>query len=313
LKVLVTGATGFVGGQLIEALVSRGEHAVRAVVRGARGGLPQSVDCMRVSDLAGDESFGELLRDVDVVVHLAARVHVMDDHAEDPVAEYRRINVEATERLAKEAAQAGIRRFIFLSSIKVNGEGGQGSYSETDEPAPTDPYGVSKWEAEQRLAEVAAETGMEVLIIRPPLVYGPGVGANFAALIKVVRKRVPLPFGAVKNRRSFVSVFNLIDLICLCLYHPAAANDTFLVSDGMDLSTADLLRRIGAALGRPARLFNIPPRVLMAGAVLLGRRGQADRLLGSLEIDISKTRKLLGWRPPLTVSEGLAFLGKSEH
>lgn len=312
MKVLVTGSTGFVGARLVEVFASRGEHTVRAAVRNDRGSLPQSVERFRVNDLAGEQPLGELLREVDVVVHLAARVHVMDDHAGDPLAEYRRVNVEATERLAREAARAGVRRFVFLSSIKVNGEGGQRSYSERDEPAPLDPYGVSKWEAEQGLAEIAAETGMEVVIIRPPLVYGPGVGANFGALVKVVERGVPLPFGSVMNRRSFVSVFNLVDFVYLCLDHSDAANETFLVSDGADLSTADLLRCIGEALGRPARLFNVPPWLLMAGANLLGKRGQADRLLGSLAVDISKTRKCLGWKPPFSMSDGLAFLKDSE-
>jgi nucleoside-diphosphate-sugar epimerase len=240
---------------------------------------------------------------VDIVVHLAARVHVMRDSATDPLAEFRRVNVAGTERLALAAATAGVRRFVFLSSVKVNGE--KGGYNESDPPAPQDAYGISKHEAELGLRVIAAETGMEVVIIRPPLVYGPGVKANFHVLLWAVARGVPLPLGAIHNRRSLVALDNLVDIIVTCIDHPAAANQTFLVSDGEDLSTTELIRHLARAMGRPARLIPVPASVLMAGATLLGKREVAARLCGSLQVDITKARELLGWLPPITMDEGL--------
>jgi nucleoside-diphosphate-sugar epimerase len=232
----------------------------------------------------------------------------MNDKSADPLAEFRRVNVEATAALARQAAGAGVRRFVFLSSIKVNGEfteAGQ-PFTADDAPAPEDPYGVSKHEAEKLLRQIAAETGMEVVIIRPPLVYGPGVKANFAAMMRWLARGVPLPLAAVTdNRRSLVALDNLVDLIVTCLHHPAAANQTFLVSDGEDLSTAQLLKRMGAAMGQPARLFYLPPVVLKLGAALLNKPGIYQRLCGSLQLDIAKTRQLLGWSPPVSVDDGL--------
>jgi nucleoside-diphosphate-sugar epimerase len=241
--------------------------------------------------------------EVDTVVHLAARVHVMRDASEDPLAEYRRVNVAGTEKLVRLAAAAGVRRVVLMSTVKVHGE--RGAFRESDPPHPQDAYGVSKYEAEQSLHRIAAETGMEAVIIRAPLVYGPGVRANFLALMRAVTRGIPLPLGAAANRRSLVALDNLVDFIITCIEHPAAANETFLVSDGEDLSTADLIRRLAGSLNRPARLFWVPRCVLMAGASLLGRREMALRLLGSLQVDISKARARLGWTPPLTVDEGL--------
>jgi len=232
----------------------------------------------------------------------------MNDKSPDPLAEFRRVNVDGTAALARQAAASGVRRFVFLSSIKVNGEfteAGQ-PFTADDVPAPEDPYGVSKHEAEQLLRQIAAETGMEVVIIRPPLVYGLGVKANFESMMRWLARGVPLPLAAVtNNRRSLVALDNLVDLIVTCLHHPAAANQTFLVSDDEDLSTAQLLKRMGAAIGQPARLFYLPPTLLKLGASVLNRPGIYQRLCGSLQLDIAKTRQLLGWTPPVSVDEGL--------
>jgi nucleoside-diphosphate-sugar epimerase len=245
---------------------------------------------------------------VEQVVHLAARVHVMNDKCLDPLNDFRRVNVDGTANLARQAASARVRRFVFLSSIKVNGELTEAGrpFTAFDVPAPVDPYGVSKHEAEQLLRKISAETGMEVVIIRSPLVYGPGVKANFESMMRWLVRGVPLPLAEMtENRRSLVALDNLVDLIVICLNHAAAGNRTFLVSDGEDLSTADLLNRMGAALGHPARLFSIPPALLKLGATLLHKPGLYQRLGGSLQLDITKTRQLLGWIPPLSVSEGL--------
>jgi nucleoside-diphosphate-sugar epimerase len=232
----------------------------------------------------------------------------MNEMDADPLAEFRRVNVEATANLARQAVAAGVRRFVYLSSIKVNGEFTETGcpFTADDVPAPEDPYGVSKYEAEQLLRQIASDSGMEVVIIRPPLVYGPGVKANFESMMVWLFRGVPLPLGALShNRRSLVALDNLVDLIVTCLNHPAAANETFLVSDGEDLSTVDLLKRMGAALGHPARLFHMPPPVLRLGAQLVNKPGIYQRLCGSLQLDIAKTKQLLGWVPPVSVNEGL--------
>lgn len=231
----------------------------------------------------------------------------MNDTADDPLVEFRKANVDGTLSLARQAAAAGVQRFIFISSIKVNGEGTELGYPyrADDTPAPQDPYGVSKMEAEQGLRALAAETGMEVVIIRPVLVYGPGVKANFRSMMSWLRKGIPLPLGATGNKRSLVAVDNLVDLIATCIDHPAAANQTFLVSDGEDLSTTQLLQRMGSALGRPARLLPVPASLLQAGAAMLGRRAIAQRLCGSLQVDICKTRERLAWAPPVSVDDAL--------
>ncbi|WP_374522361.1 UDP-glucose 4-epimerase family protein [Hydrogenophaga sp.] len=306
MKVLITGATGFVGQLLASTIQALGHDVVRAVRQ------TQS-NSVLIGNVDGNTSWREALQGCDSVVHLAARVHVMNDQSADPLSEFRRVNVDGTANLARQAAAAGVRRFVFLSSAKVNGEATQEGqpFAADDTPAPEDPYGISKHEAELVLRQIAEETGMEVVIIRPPLVYGPGVKANFASMMRWLSRGIPLPLAAVThNRRSLVALDNLVDLIVTCLEHPAAANQTFLVSDGEDLSTADLLRRMGCSLGRPARLFAVPTPLLKAGADLLHKPGIYQRLCGSLQLDIGKTRELLGWTPPLSVDEGLRQAAK---
>jgi nucleoside-diphosphate-sugar epimerase len=310
--ILVTGATGFVGKALCASLVR--SRPVRVAVRNsAVQGLPDGVDVTQKL-LLNDQDWSDALVGVNVVVHCAARVHVMKEDAADPLAEFRRVNVDGTLRLASQAAGAGVKRFVFISSIKVNGEQTRvGEPFTADQQAnPGDPYGVSKMEAENGLRKLAQETGLEVVIIRPPLVYGPRVKANFLAMMRWLRRGLPLPLGAVtENRRSLVGLDNLIDLIVICLDHPVAANQTFLVSDGEDLSTTALLWRMGEALGKPARLFPVPVWMLEAGAALLGKRDLSKRLCGNLQVDISKARDLLGWSPPVSVDEGLSVT--AEH
>lgn len=306
MNTLITGANGFVGSALCARLQRDG-----AVVRGAvrsQCDQPSLTESLAVGNLTSETDWTVALANVHQVVHLAARVHVMNDRSLDPLAEYRRVNVDSTANLARQAAAAGVRRLVYLSTIKVNGEftkTGQ-PFTAEDTPAPQDPYGVSKYEAEKMLRQIASETGMEVVIIRPPLVYGPGVKANFDSMMRWLVRGVPLPLATVThNRRSLVALDNLVDLIVTCLSHPAAANQTLLVSDDEDLSTADLLRRMGAALGHPARLFRMPPSVLRLGAQMVNKPGIYQRLCGSLQLDICKTRQLLGWTPPVSVDEGL--------
>ena len=249
----------------------------------------------------------EALSRVDLVIHLAARVHILRDNTLDPMAAFRSVNVDGTLNLARQAADAGVKRFVFVSSAKVNGESTQPHrpFTEADIPNPQDAYSLSKHEAEQGLQKLAASTSMEVVIIRPPLVYGPGVKANFAALMQAVQMGRPLALGAVNNRRSLIALDNLVDFIMTCLEHPKAANQTFLVSDGNDLSTAELVRGLARAAGVSPRLLPVPVWALQAGAMLLGKEDEVQRLCGNLQLDISKSQNLLNWRPPLVVEEGL--------
>lgn len=306
MKVLLTGATGFVGRRLAESLEGLPDKELTCAVR--RSG---AVNCGRealFNGLDAGTDWSSAVAGQQVVIHAAARAHIMKDELTDPLAEYRRVNVEGTLNLARQAIDSGVRRFIYISSIKVNGERTfeGNAFSEDDEPAPEDPYGISKMEAEQALKRLAAGAGMELVIIRPPLVYGPGVKGNFATMVKIVEKGLPLPLGAVHNKRSLVALDNLVDLIVTCIDHPAATGQVFLVSDGKDLSTTELLQGVAKAMHRPLRLIPVPAGVLMFGAGLLGKKPVAQRLLGSLQVDISKARNLLGWQPPVTVAEGLA-------
>ena len=284
--------------------VARGE-AVRGVTR-APCDLPIGVGNVVVGSIDGSTDWLDVLADCEVVVHLAARVHVMKDATADPLEEFRRVNVQGTLNLARQAAAASVRRFVFVSSIGVNGaETFQQLFTAQDQAAPHSPYAVSKYEAELGLQVLAAETGMEVVIIRPPLVYGPNAPGNFGSLMRWLKRGVPLPLGAIHNQRSLVALDNLVDLIVTCLTHSAAANQTFLVSDSEDVSTTELLQRMGQALGRSARLIPVPASILKLAATMLGKREMAQRLCGSLQVDIEKPRRLLGWTPPISLDEGL--------
>ncbi|RON77850.1 SDR family oxidoreductase [Pseudomonas fluorescens] len=302
-KVWVTGASGFVGEALIFRLLVRQKYTPVAAVRGAtrlQGLCP-------VARFELGASSAEQLSGIQVVVHAAARVHVMHETASDALAEFRRVNVDGTLQLARSAAQAGVKRFVYISSIKVNGESTSSGrpFTANDIPAPQDPYGISKHEAEQALRLLGCETGMEIVIIRPPLVYGPGVKANFLSLLRWLDKGMVLPLGAIRNQRSMVAIDNLLDLIEICLDHSAAAGQTFLVSDGDDLSTPRLLQRLASALGKNARLLPVPSTLLTLCATVLGKRAMAQRVCESLQVDISKNRELLGWVPLIDVDTAM--------
>lgn len=286
MSIVVTGASGFVGARLTAYLKLLGEHVVT---------LSRSGDVEQA--LAGARC----------VVHLAARVHVMNESSADPLTEFRHANVDASVNLARKAAAAGVTRFVFISSVKVNGEQTLPNqpFTEDDDPCPEDDYGQSKHEAELALRQLALDTGLEVVIIRPPLVYGPGVKANFASLMRAVERRWPLPLGAIQNARSLVGVDNLVSFIDCCIKHPAAANQTFLVSDGHDVSSADLVREMASAAGIRPNLWSVTPWILGLVAALLGKRMVAQRLCSSLQVDISKARLVLGWQPAVSLSEGL--------
>ena len=297
MTVLLTGASGFIGKHILLIARQRGKK-IRPVYRSLNTAKEVSEAVLMPGLEASDWS--QALQCVDVVIHAAARAHIMREEALDPLAEYRRVNVEGTLNLARQAAAAGVRRFVFISSIKVNGEAtalGR-PFTAEDVPAPSDAYGRSKAEAEGQLKQLAQEMLMEVTIIRPPLVYGLGVKGNFASLIRSVRQGLPLPLGGVThNRRSLVGLDNLVDLILVCADHPKAANETFLVSDGEDLSTTELLTRIGKALKQPARLFWVPAGAISFMAGMVGKKAIAQRLLGSLQVDINKTCEMLDWKP----------------
>nr|WHW29450.1 putative UDP-glucose 4-epimerase [uncultured bacterium] len=305
MKILVTGANGFVGRALCTEAVVRG-MGVRGVTR-VPGNVSAGMDNLVVGNIDGSTDWPHVVAGIECVVHLAARVHVMNDSSENPLAEFRRVNVQGTLNLARQAAAAGVRRFVFVSSVKVNGEATRlgRPFTADEAPAPMDAYGVSKMEAELGLSEIARQTGLEVVVIRPPLVYGPGVKANFATMMRWLKRGVPLPFGAIHNLRSLVSVDNLVDVLVTCIAHPAAADQTFLVSDGEDVSTTELLRRMGRAMGLPVRLVRVPAPVLELAAAMVGKRDLAQRLCGSLQVDIETTRRLLGWTPPLSLDDGL--------
>jgi len=301
----VTGANGFVGRALGDLLQARG-HLVRGAVRSLEADDRGALDVVETGVLGPETRWEPALAAVSVVVHLAARVHVVRDAAADPLAEFRRVNVEGTRRLAMQAAAAGVRRMVLLSSVKVHGESSAHPLTECDRPCPEDAYGISKWEAEQILAEVGRQTGLEWVVLRPPLTYGPGVKANFYALLRAVARGLPLPLSAIDNRRSLLYLGNLVDAIGVCLQHPAAANRTFLVSDGEDLSSPELVRRMARALGVRARLVPVPVGLLRLAGSALGRRDAVARLVGSMQIDSSLIRRELSWAPPYTVDRGLA-------
>jgi nucleoside-diphosphate-sugar epimerase len=307
--VAVTGSTGFIGKALAREIAFRALR-VRAVVRTvshASAPLDTNIEITGLEEINSHTDWSAALAGVDSVIHCAARAHVMHETPGDALAAYRSVNVDGSRWLAEQAAAAGIRRFVYLSSIKVNGEqtGFGAPFLFSDAPAPEDAYGISKWEAEQALWEISAQTGLEVVVVRPPLVCGPGVKGNLARLSKLVRLGLPLPLGAVQNKRSLIGLDNLVDLLIRCIDHPAAAGQTFLVSDGEDFSTPDLLRHMARAMGHSARLVPVPVPLLRLAGSTLGKRGEIDRLVGSLQIDSSHTRQVLGWTPPVSVQEAI--------
>lgn len=304
-RVLVTGASGFVGSTLCESLRAA-NFQVRAALRRYRPSLHPDMEAVEVGDISGHTGWSSALSGVDLVVHAAARAHVLGDSAAN-AGLYIETNARGTERLAEACAAAGIRRLVYVSSIKVNGEEtARGAYTPDDKPDPQDAYGKSKWLGESLLKEVASRTGMEVVVVRPPLVYGPGVRANFLRLLRFVEMGLPLPIRSVDNRRSLVSVWNLCDLIECLLTHPLAPGRSWMVSDGEDLSTPELVTRMGEAMSRRTWLVPVPVSALRWSARLLGREAEIDRLCGSLRVDISRTRSDLGWSPRLSVEEALS-------
>ncbi|GAA0841395.1 SDR family oxidoreductase [Marinobacter szutsaonensis] len=302
-RILVTGATGFVGSRLVNHLADTGF----AVIAMSRKELKGPFKSIQVQSLSNHQFSEHEFADVSAIIHCAARVHIMKESAGDPLAEFRAVNVDGTLNLARQAASAGVKRFVFISSIKVNGEQTHCGkpFTPDDAPSPEDAYGVSKFEAEHGLKELSAETGMEVVIIRPPLIYGPGVKGNFRSMATLIERGVPLPLGAIHNKRSMCALDNLVDLITACIDHPAAANQVFLAGDGEDLSTTELLHKVAKAKGKTAHLIPVPASILSICASLVGQKAVATRLLGSLQVDVTKARNLLGWEPPLSTAEGL--------
>ena len=307
MRILVTGATGFIGSFLVDRLAKE-NLAVVAAVRNSFGlKLDSSINLIDIGNLTSSLDWGDALRGVDVVVHLAARAHILRDPVSDPLAHYRYINVDCSLNLAHQAVRAGVKRFIYMSSIKVNGESTVSGkpFSSNDNPMPEDFYGISKYEAEIGLQGIAKDQSMELVIIRPPLVYGPGVKGNFLNLMKWMMRPLPLPFSLINSLRSYVSLENLVDFIITCIYHPRAANQVFLVSDDKDLSIVDLCYLIGRALARPAMLFSIPVSWIYFFANLMNRQAVADRLCLSLQVDITDSKRLLGWAPKITPEEAI--------
>ena len=303
MNILLTGASGFIGQRVAHVIQQHDQYTLTCALRRPTESLEFAV--VQVDGLEADTNWSAALAGQNVLIHAAARAHIINDEVTDPLAEYRRVNVQGTLNLARQAAQAGVTRFIFISSIGVNGNINIRPFTEEDLPNPAELYAQSKWEAEQGLLNIQRETGMEIVIIRPPLVYGPNAPGNFGSLVQWVEKGFPLPLGAIHNQRSLVALDNLVDLIITCIDHPAAANQIFLAGDGQDVSTTELLRGVAKAMDKPSRLIPIPAKLLMLGATSLGKKAVAQRLLGSLQVDITKARELLGWEPPITVEEGL--------
>ncbi|MGI9302780.1 MAG: UDP-glucose 4-epimerase family protein [Gammaproteobacteria bacterium] len=305
--VLVTGANGFIGGALCRGLADA-DYQIVGAVRQSRESTTRSdaVRYVACGDINAATDWDPLLTGVDVIVHLAARVHVMRETEVAPLHAFRRTNVDGSEALARQAAEHGVRRMVFVSTVKVNGERtGSRAFSEDSTASPADPYAVSKWEAEQRLADVAAGSQMELVIVRPPLVYGPGVGGNFLRLLRMVDKGIPLPFGRLTNKRSLVSVYNLCDLLRSCVTSSSAGGEVFLVSDGEDLTTPDLIYRIAGAMGKSARVWPFPVTGVRAAFSVLGKSAEFQRLADSLQVSIRKSRELLGWQPPYSVEQSI--------
>ena len=306
MNILITGANGFIGQALCKRLIADG-HNVRGAVRSAAQMtlLPSDGEGTLVGDIGRETDWSEALDGIECVVHLAARVHIMSKSAADRLSVFREVNVEGTKRLAQQAAEAGVKRLVYVSSVKVNGEDNSEPYTEMDMASPRDPYGISKWEAEQVLYKIASDKGLEVVVLRLPLVYGPGVKANFLRLLKLIHKCIPLPFGLVHNRRSMLYLGNLVSAIMTCLKHPGAAGETFLISDGEDISTVDLVRKMASAMDRRSVLLPVSLVMLKALGTLTGKKADIDRLTGSLCLDSSKIRVLLDWQAPYTIEQGI--------
>lgn len=305
MKILVTGASGFIGGFLCPVLEKAG-HSLVLVVRSIPKLQSGNRKYVAVGDIGSLTDWVTLLQGVDAVIHLAARVHVMSETADDPVSEFRAVNVCGTERLARQAAEVGVKRLVYVSSIKVNGAATLGvSFRADDVAQPLDAYGVSKFEAEQKLVKISAETGLEIVIVRPPLVYGPGVGGNFIRLLKLIDWGLPLPFGGVDNHRSLINVDNLCDFLNVCVSHSNAAGQVFLVSDGHDVSTRDLILGLAREMRKSVWLLPVPIDMLIIVGKLFGKQAEVDRLCGSLQLDIGKTRRMLGWEPRFSLVDGL--------
>jgi nucleoside-diphosphate-sugar epimerase len=304
--VLLTGSTGFLGSVLRRKLEQSSNNSITCVVRKRTQDIAQC--SIEIGNINGTTDYSEVLIGKEFVIHAAARAHIMKDEVDNPLLEYRDVNVLGSENLARQAAAAGVKRFIFISSVKVSGESTTGGkpFREGAAPVPEDPYGQSKYEAEESLKRIAAATGMELVIIRPPLVYGPGVKANFLSLIKLAATGFPLPFGSINNSRSMIYVGNLVEFIIRCIVHPKAANQTFLISDGQDVSLRYLISLIRSEFGCSPRLLSIPIVLFKLVGICTGKKHLMDRLVGNLQIDSSKARKLLGWMPPYTVEEGIA-------
>ncbi|TWJ26358.1 nucleoside-diphosphate-sugar epimerase [Geobacter argillaceus] len=307
MNLFIAGASGFIGSALIKRLLLENVSLIAAVLAGEEAGhLPEVVEQATVEPLSESSDYTAALQSIDTVIHLAARVHVMQEAATDPLQEFRKVNLHGTERLARQAAQAGVSRFVFMSTIGVNGDNSSDKpYTEGDVVHPHNAYSVSKYEAELVLTEISKQTGMEVVIIRAPLVYGPGNPGNFLSLLRIVSKGFPLPLASITNKRSLIYVGNLVDALATCAIHPSAAGKTYLISDGEDISTPDLIRRTASALGVPARLIPFPVSLMLLAGKLTDKSGAVNRLTGSLTVDSSKIRRELGWMPPFTMEEGL--------
>ena len=306
--ILVTGSTGFIGRPLCRALQEAGFQVRRAVRRAdSFETLKNVIDYCAVGVVGPETDWSEALDGVRAVVHLVARAHVMDEKTGEPLATFRHVNALGTERLARQAAAAGVRRLVFVSSVKVNGEQTrERPFSETDLPHPQDPYAVSKWETEQALRRIAEDTGLETVVVRPPLVYGPGVKGNFLRLLKAIDRGLPLPLANVDNRRSLVGLSNLVDFLVLCVHHPDAAGEVFVIAHGEDVSTPELIRRLARAIGRPARLWPCPVGLLRLAARAAGKESAIERLCGSLTVDSAKAHTLLSWTSLVPMAEELA-------